>query len=367
MGKSYFLKTILMKKLLFTLVSVIGMITTSLSQSPYKFDYVETYDNDWSGMWYIPAATTGYYTNAFVSSTSSAVIYGTGTGSSAYESDWYSFPNLVVDPAYEYQFKFRLASYRFTSSAGTKGVDGGDYIMVQLSTDGGVSYVNELRVKGMSNAYWNYNTAASYTKTADGTLTIIGPAAGGDRTATGDGYSVIQLNIPAGTSQIAIDIFARVNGAGEEWWMDNFELTRIDNTPLPVELTQFEATPYPQWNVVKWTTASENNSSHFDLESSTDGENWRKIITKYAAGNSTEEIKYSYIDYNLNPVTYYRLQQFDIDGVFKTYGPILVTKTITEKKIVKYINLMGQEVNPDYTKGLVIEIYDDGSIRKMIR
>ena len=66
-------------------------------------------------------------------------------------------------------------------------------------------------------------------------------------------------------------------------------------------------------------------------------------------------------------MTYYRLQQFDIDGVFKTYGPILVTKTITEKKIVKYINLMGQEVNPDYTKGLVIEIYDDGSIRKMIR
>jgi hypothetical protein len=149
--------------------------------------------------------------------------------------------------------------------------------------------------------------------------------------------------------------------------MDNFELTRIDNTPLPVELTQFEATPYPQWNVVKWTTASENNSSHFDLESSTDGENWRKITTKPSAGNSIEEIKYSYIDYNLNPVTYYRLQQFDIDGVFKTYGPILVTKTITEKKIVKYINLMGQEVNPDYTKGLVIEIYDDGSIRKMIR
>jgi len=143
---------------------------------------------------------------------------------------------------------------------------------------------------------------------------------------------------------------------------------RISNPiSLPVELTQFESFGYPQWNVVKWTTASENNSSHFDLESSTDGENWRKITTKYAAGNSTEEIKYSYIDYNLNPVTYYRLQQFDIDGVFKTYGPILVTKTITEKKIVKYINLMGQEVNPDYTKGLVIEIYDDGSIRKMIR
>ena len=140
-----------------------------------------------------------------------------------------------------------------------------------------------------------------------------------------------------------------------------------NNNPLPVELTQFEATSYPQWNVVKWTTASENNSSHFDIESSTDGENWRKITTIPSAGNSIQELKYSYIDYNLNELTYYRLQQFDIDGKFETYGPILVTKTITEKKIVKYINLIGQEVNPEYVKGVVIEIYDDGTMRKMIR
>ena len=149
--------------------------------------------------------------------------------------------------------------------------------------------------------------------------------------------------------------FSWFNGGG-----DNFN-------PLPVELTQFDALPYPQWNVIKWTTASENNSSHFDLESSTDGEDWKKITTKFAAGNSTQEIKYSYIDYNLNPVTYYRLQQFDIDGQFKTYGPILVTKTIKEKKIIKYINLMGQEVNPDNTTGLILEIYDDGTMKKMIR
>jgi hypothetical protein len=354
-----------MKKLFLTLIYVIGMITISFSQSPYKFDYVETYDNDWSGMWYIPAATTGYYTNAFVSSTSSAVIYGTGNGSSAYESDWYSFPNLVVDAAYEYQFKFRLASYRFTSSAGTKGVDGGDYIMVQLSTDGGVSYVNELRVKGMSNAYWNYNTAASYTKTADGTLTIIGPAAGGDRTATGDGYSVIQLNIPAGTSQIAIDIFARVNGAGEEWWMDNFELTRTGG-PLPVELTQFEADGYPQWNVIKWVTASEQNSDYFSLESSTDGETWKEIAKRPASGNSTQDIKYSWIDYTQKELTYYRLVQFDIDGKFEVYGPIPVGKT-TSKKVVKYINTMGQEINLLTTTGLVIEVYSDGTTKKVIR
>jgi hypothetical protein len=145
------------------------------------------------------------------------------------------------------------------------------------------------------------------------------------------------------------------------------EYSIIMSVPLPVELTQFEATPYPQWNVVKWTTASEQNSSHFDLEMSLDGEEWRKIATKSAAGNSTQEIKYSHIDYNLNSLVYYRLQQFDIDGQFKTYGPIVITKTITDKKIVKYINLMGQEVNPDNVTGVILEIYDDGTMKKMIR
>jgi hypothetical protein len=150
-------------------------------------------------------------------------------------------------------------------------------------------------------------------------------------------------------------------------WGEIEEYTVRITVALPVELTQFEVISYPQWNVVKWATASEQNSSHFDLESSTDGESWRRITTKPSAGNSIQELKYSYIDYNLNELTYYRLQQFDIDGVFKTYGPILAIKTIIDKKIVKYINLIGQEVNPDYTRGFIIVIYDDGSIRKMIR
>jgi len=352
-----------MKKLLFLfiLISYLGF-----SQTPYKFDYVETFDADWSGVWWIPASTTGYFTNAFVSSTSSAAIYGLGSGTSTYESDWYSFPNLVVDPSYDYQFKFRLGSYRFTSTATTRGVDGADYVTVQLSTNGGVSYVNELRITGNANAFWDYNTAASFTKTANGTLTTIGPAAGGNRTATGDGYSVIQLNIPAGTSQIAIDIFARANSAGEEWWMDNFELTRIGG-PLPVELLYFEGTQYSTFNMLKWATASEQNSSHFIVEKSTDGENWREIAIKPSAGNSTEKIYYSFPDdVNYLGLNYYRLVQYDIDGQSKIYGPIVLNNEIKEKKVIKYVNLMGQEISPE-TSGVVFEVYEDGTSKKIIR
>jgi hypothetical protein len=153
------------------------------------------------------------------------------------------------------------------------------------------------------------------------------------------------------------------NVIGFSW----FNFGSQNNNPLPIELTLFDGLSYPQFNVIKWTTVSEQNSSHFDLESSTDGENWRVITTKPSAGNSTEETKYSWIDYNLSPITYYRLQQYDIDGKFETYGPISVSKTITEKKIVKYINLMGQEVNPDNSIGVIIELYDDGTMKKMIR
>ena len=141
----------------------------------------------------------------------------------------------------------------------------------------------------------------------------------------------------------------------------------VTNGGLPVELTLFDGIPYPLFNVIKWTTASENNSDYFDLEQSVDGENWKVISNIKAAGNSTTEQKYSFIDNNRNPITYYRLQQFDIDGQFKTYGPIIITKTITDKKVVKYINLLGQEIKPDETSGIVIEIYEDGTMRKMIR
>ena len=354
-----------MKHLITLLVTLLTI--NLLSQTPYKFDYVETFDTDWSGIWWTPIATTNYYTNAFVSSTSSAVLYGSGNGTSAYESDWYSFPNLVVNPNNDYYLTFRLASYRFTSTSTTRGVDGADYITVQLSTDGGNTYVNELRVTGNSNAYWDYNTNSSYTKTANGTLTTIGPSAGGNRTSTGDGYSVIRLNIPPNTSNIAIDIFARANSAGEEWWMDNFELHEIVNVSLPVELIYFEGTGYWKHNLLKWSTATEHNSDYFSVQRSSNGFDWSEVVTIQSTGNSTERTDYTYIDNYLNNGTiYYKLIQYDFDGKSKEYGPISITYTQPSKKVIKYVNTLGQEVDFTY-KGMVIEVYDDLTTRKVIR
>ena len=143
---------------------------------------------------------------------------------------------------------------------------------------------------------------------------------------------------------------------------------RLSNpVSLPVELLYFEGVKYPSFNNLKWATASEQNSSHFNIERSEDGENWRVIGGRVSAGNSQSLIKYSYLDYyNQDNIVYYRLVQYDIDGQHKIYGPISIEGFFSSKKIVKYINLAGQEVNETY-KGFVFEVYEDGTMRKTIR
>jgi hypothetical protein len=98
-----------------------------------------------------------------------------------------------------------------------------------------------------------------------------------------------------------------------------------NGSPLPVELTSFTASCDEEVVTLSWSTASEQNSSHFDVEKSTDGENWRVIGTISAAGNSTQDIHYSFVDSEKsNDQNYYRLNQVDIDGKNEYFGPITV-------------------------------------------
>jgi len=146
-----------------------------------------------------------------------------------------------------------------------------------------------------------------------------------------------------------------------------FGISVTSPQPLPVEMLYFEGVGYETTNLLKWATSSEYNSNYFLIQRSIDGYEWRSVGQKESAGNSNELIEYSYVDqFSNNSVVYYRLQQYDFDGQYKTYGPIVITNYQTDKKIVKYVNLLGQEVGSD-SKGVIIEIYDDGTMRKIIR
>ena len=85
-------------------------------------------------------------------------------------------------------------------------------------------------------------------------------------------------------------------------------------------------------------------------------------------GNSTEYVEYITWDCSYQSiVNYYQLIQYDIDGRFEIFDPIAIDNSTTEQRTVKYINLMGQEVNPLTTRGVIIEIHEDGSMRKIFK
>jgi hypothetical protein len=99
----------------------------------------------------------------------------------------------------------------------------------------------------------------------------------------------------------------------------------ITNGALPVELLSFDGTCNGNFITLNWKTATEHNTSHFDVLKSRDGENWSKLTTLTSAGNSTQELSYTAKDENeIDGNNYYKLMQYDIDGVSDEYGPINV-------------------------------------------
>lgn len=250
-------------------------------------------------------------------------------------------------------------------TAGTRGVDGNDYIEVQLSTNGGVSYSSEIRVRGFSNAQWDYSATGVAAKTANGTLTTFTTPNGNNYALRPGGYSTVELTLPVGSTQCAVDIYNRVNSAGEDFWIDNIELIEFPNTPLPISLLSFRGISQQNQNLIEWTTASEQNNSHFILEQSTNGLfNETSVINmQHGGGNSSTPLHYSFTVKNPEPtINYYKLTQVDFDGAGKESFIISVNNRDT-KYIVKSINTMGQEVNENYP-GLVIHQYNDGTITK---
>jgi len=91
---------------------------------------------------------------------------------------------------------------------------------------------------------------------------------------------------------------------------------------MPVTFVNFYVTKDKDQVKIYWSTATERNNDHFELERSVEGTNWTVIGIVMSAGNSNAVKNYSFIDKKLNSAAiYYRIKQVDIDGRF-TYTAI---------------------------------------------
>lgn len=86
---------------------------------------------------------------------------------------------------------------------------------------------------------------------------------------------------------------------------------------LPVKLASFSANKNEGQAHLKWTTAEETNSSHFEIQRSANGHNWATLETVKAATESRVTTPYySFDKLPLAGQNLYRLKMVDTDGTF---------------------------------------------------
>ncbi|WP_158638305.1 T9SS type A sorting domain-containing protein [Panacibacter ginsenosidivorans] len=84
---------------------------------------------------------------------------------------------------------------------------------------------------------------------------------------------------------------------------------------LPIHLNNFKVEADNNHVKVTWTTTSEINNDHFEVERSTDAINWKTVAT--IKGSGTSSIAHSYSALDVSPVkgnNYYRIKQYDLNG-----------------------------------------------------
>ena len=107
-----------------------------------------------------------------------------------------------------------------------------------------------------------------------------------------------------------------------------------DPLVLPIELLSFTGKATGAWNELHWTTASELNNDHFELERSDDGVTWQTLATAPGAGTSQQTITYSEVDRAPYPLTYYRLKQVDFDGTSSLIGVVALQHACSEGELI---------------------------------
>jgi hypothetical protein len=103
---------------------------------------------------------------------------------------------------------------------------------------------------------------------------------------------------------------------------------------LPVELLSFYVEQQSKdFALMHWSTASQLNFSHFEIERSPDAAAWSVLHTIEGEGTTNELLTYSYIDAQpLLGKNYYRLRMVDLDQTFE-YSPIELVEVAGDRRI----------------------------------
>jgi hypothetical protein len=114
---------------------------------------------------------------------------------------------------------------------------------------------------------------------------------------------------------------------------------------LPVALIGFDVKKEGNIAVLKWSTVSEVNSDHFEIQRSTNGKNWKEIGRLASSGESKSILTYTFFD--TEPRTgenFYRLRMVDKDESF-AYSRIKSVNFEKQMQYFAYPNPVAETLN----------------------
>ncbi|MBX7095856.1 MAG: T9SS type A sorting domain-containing protein [Flavobacteriales bacterium] len=149
----------------------------------------------------------------------------------------------------------------------------------------------------------------------------------------------------SGAGDLVVGLLMDGNGA-DKTVFDNLMISSVTTSPLPIELTRFDVEEENENTVaIRWTTASESNNDHFEIERSADGMNWDVIGKTSGTGNSNSTTVYESMDYSpLEGLSYYRLVQTDRDGNSTIFPAVSIERSFPITEISVYPNPVSERL-----------------------
>ncbi|MDF2187624.1 T9SS type A sorting domain-containing protein [Paraflavitalea sp. CAU 1676] len=121
---------------------------------------------------------------------------------------------------------------------------------------------------------------------------------------------------------------------------------------MPTQLSWFKGNNQKGTTTLTWSTAQEDDNDHFEIERSSDGQQFTTIGTVKGAGNSLYANNYSFIDATEHPATqYYRLKLVNSQGKTTHYSSLV---KITGNRLISRLAYYPNPVKDQLT----IEIND---------
>mgnify|MGYP001795194810 CR=1 FL=1 len=141
------------------------------------------------------------------------------------------------------------------------------------------------------------------------------------------------------------NFFGRSGGIGTgDFDVESTSIQLTNANLLPVEFANISARTTEESIRLTFSTQTEINNSHFDIQRSTDSRQWQSLGSIAGAGTTLEQQDYRFLDKApVLGINYYRIKQIDFDGT-SSYSLIVSANWSSKPTITLYPNPTSDQV-----------------------